>query len=143
LITDHDGELLMDELGGRNIWLGGNAAAQWRADEQMAGDQQGWGLISTAVLAAVRAQGKSWQSEGFTVEVSVPGRNEGEAISLWCTSSRSSAIGHLSVWSSGAADTLIGATGRGEPEMRSFTVGSVSDIGEVLAYFARTIRAYD
>jgi hypothetical protein len=108
----------------------------------MASDRQGWDVIGTAVLAAVRAQVKSWQNEGFTVEVSDPGRNDGEAISLWCWSGRSSAIGNLSVWSSGAADTLVGATGRGEPEIRSFTVGSVPDIEEVLAYLARTIRAY-
>ena len=108
----------------------------------MTNEQRGWDMIGAAVLAAVRAQIKSWENEGFIVEVTEPGRF-GEAISLWCRSSRSSAIGHLSVWGSGAADTLVGATGQGEPEIRSFTIGSISDIKDALAYFARLIRSHE
>jgi hypothetical protein len=107
----------------------------------MTDEQHAWGMIGAAVLAEVRAQVKSWENEGFIVEVTEPGH--GEAISLWCRSSRSSAIGHLSVWDSGAADMLAGATGQGEPEIRSFTVGSISDIKDALAYFARRIRSYE
>ena len=66
-----------------------------------------------------------------------------QAIWLWCTSSRSSANGSFTVWKSGLADTLVGGTRHGEPEMRSFTVGSISDIKDALAYFTRLIRSHE
>jgi hypothetical protein len=108
----------------------------------MTSNQHDWGAIGAAVLTAVRAQVVSWQNEGFLVEVHEPGRF-GAAISLWCRGR--AGMGHLSVWSSGLADAMVGAQegGHGEPEVRSFTVGSVSDIRDALEYFERSIMSYD